>query len=325
MYTRSSTAVRDLQPGRYAYELRILKDLEADRRSFEVQFSTGKSAVDPKMVALVDKLLTESSPAERELLHHAGIEYLPKDIQLQTQIGLPVFGYARICGAYTELCIDQINGFGANKAYRGPDRLSVGDRFGVEFKISAPARLKLEFPAYTGYIQLDSAEWVETQPDECTTRVSDPAVEHDSLLDAVSMGWLCVSKGIESPSFELRVLRDFNESIHVQISFVRIHEVKKSIWLRYAIADKETNVEVPAGGTGFSHGGYAQHALGSLYLEGPFKAGTTFPVTIESSDVITFGGSVLRGWDKDYRPAFELVRLQSGAAAAPSILSRLLK
>jgi hypothetical protein len=118
-----------------------------------------------------------------------------------------------------------------------------------------------------------------------------------------------LAKNIETPSFNLRCLRDFAGAITAQVSFVRIRETTKSTWLRFAVGREEQTVEMPAGGTAFSYGGYGTHASGSLNLKGPFRAGALLPITIEASNSIGFGGSILRGYDTDFRPAFEVLRV----------------
>jgi hypothetical protein len=54
-------------------------------------------------------------------------------------------------------------------------------------------------------------------------------------------------------------------------------------------------------------------------LEGPVRAGTSFPVTFESTHDISFRGSILRGSEKDFRPAFAMVRLLNSSKGPRSL------
>ena len=234
---------------------------------------------------------------------------------MQTQIGLPVFGHVRVCGVYAELGIDQIESFGANSEYKVPDKLKAGDNIGIELEITAPARLKLEFPAYTGDIPLNHAEWVEVEASQCRTQVSDLRVVNTKPLP-ISMGWLCLPRAIAAPGFELHVLRDLPsksayDDVCVGFSFARMRKTSEEIQIRCAIGSQETRAKVPAGGIGFSPAEFGAHGYCSIYLERPLKSGTILPVTLETSDTILFRGSVLGSSCEDFRPAFELVRLNS--------------
>ena len=130
-----------------------------------------------------------------------------------------------------------------------------------------------------------------------------------SLIDPVSMGALYVAKGITDPSFELRVLRDYSNDVDVQLLFFRIRELTKPISIRYAIGGKEIRVELPEAPT--QGGRFTYMGLGSIRVEGPFRSGMVFPVTMECTDEITFSGSILRGHDTDCRAAFEFARFGS--------------
>lgn len=288
--------------------LRVLADFSA--RIPHVSVLIGRHGTltvpDPLALAAAQQLMEEASPEDRAFLRSIRVDLLAADREVLVRQGLPVRGEVIICGGRRELSLVG-NTSRQYTHFDLPNALFAGDSFDIVVRSLDPCAIDVTVDADSDTLPV---AWTEAGDSRASSVSRDPKItDRRSLVDGLTCGDIHTPAFSATARFCVRVLRDREDSWSASFSLFRPVPTSQPTVGRLGLGPHTTDVNIPAGETWVPPNA-PSHAYCQIRVPGPARAGDVFPIVVDVDQPIQWSASILRGYDSEFLPAFELRRVE---------------